>query len=231
MSKRKKYLLDTNTFRYAVDADWNKPENFRHWVNRWIRINADSCYLPSVAVQEIIYGMRRKKLGDRRMKVINRWIQRIPKLDFDEKAAQIAGEIQSELEFKGKKLGEKDIQIAAIAIRYNLILVSHDQDFRYVSDLDIEDWTQLPVSVEMFFRKFIPKLIQPLITISALLIGLLVFFSTVPNTKLFDVGAWLFGYLLNMVQVSGLVGLGIGLIQIGAIQLCIVLQRNRIFLK
>jgi predicted nucleic acid-binding protein len=47
-----------------------------------------------------------------------------------------------ELKKKGKPIQTNDIWIAAIAKVHDLILITNDSGFRYISDLEIEDWTK-----------------------------------------------------------------------------------------
>lgn len=62
-------------------------------------------------------------------------------LPFDDKAAEIFGHIRATLEKAGTPIGPYDMQIAAIAIANNLILVSHNvREFQRVPGLRVEDW-------------------------------------------------------------------------------------------
>ena len=62
-------------------------------------------------------------------------------LPFDDAAATIFGEIRSSLAAKGTPIGPYDLQIAAIALANNLILVTHNtREFSRIADLKLEDW-------------------------------------------------------------------------------------------
>ncbi len=62
-------------------------------------------------------------------------------LPFDDTAAEEAARIKAHLFAVGMPIGPYDIQIAAIALANNLILVTHDtSEFARVPGLQIEDW-------------------------------------------------------------------------------------------
>jgi hypothetical protein len=61
--------------------------------------------------------------------------------DFDDLAAMIYGEIRASLAALGTPIGSNDLQIAAITLAHNLILVTHNTgEFKRVVGLTIEDW-------------------------------------------------------------------------------------------
>lgn len=64
-------------------------------------------------------------------------------LPFDDNAALIYGEIRAQLRALGTPIGPNDLQIAAIALANNLILVTHNlREFSRVNGLPIEDWEE-----------------------------------------------------------------------------------------
>ncbi len=64
-------------------------------------------------------------------------------LFFDDVAATIYGRIRAELAASGTPIGPYDLQIAAIAMANNLILVTHNtKEFSRVNRLQIEDWEE-----------------------------------------------------------------------------------------
>jgi len=55
--------------------------------------------------------------------------------------AMIYGEIRASLAALGTPIGSNDLQIAAITLAHNLILVTHNTgEFKRVVGLTIEDW-------------------------------------------------------------------------------------------
>jgi tRNA(fMet)-specific endonuclease VapC len=62
-------------------------------------------------------------------------------LPFDDKAAEIYGQIRNRLEQAGTPIGSNDLTIASIAIANNVILVTHNTgEFGRVDNLHLEDW-------------------------------------------------------------------------------------------
>jgi tRNA(fMet)-specific endonuclease VapC len=62
-------------------------------------------------------------------------------LDFDSRAARLAGEIRAMLEGRGEPIGQNDLKIAAIAMVNGCTLVTHNvREFSRVRGLEWEDW-------------------------------------------------------------------------------------------
>jgi tRNA(fMet)-specific endonuclease VapC len=60
---------------------------------------------------------------------------------FDDEAALFFGEIRADFAKKGIPIGGYDLQIAAIALANDLILVTHHtNEFGRINGLKIEDW-------------------------------------------------------------------------------------------
>lgn len=58
----------------------------------------------------------------------------------DEADAVAAAQLQARLRKRGRQLGMADAMIATTALRYNLVLLTTDQDFSAVPDLKCENW-------------------------------------------------------------------------------------------
>lgn len=62
-------------------------------------------------------------------------------MPFDDAAALAFGKIRADLAAMGTPIGPYDLQIAAIALANNLILVTHNtREFSRIADLKIENW-------------------------------------------------------------------------------------------
>lgn len=62
-------------------------------------------------------------------------------LPFDIDAAKIAGQHGARLASLGMSIGSHDLQIAAVALSYDLTLVTHNlREFSRIEGLGIEDW-------------------------------------------------------------------------------------------
>ena len=64
-------------------------------------------------------------------------------LSFDEMAARRCGHLKAALEEQGEPLDDLDLQIASIALVYDLPLATNNtKHFKRVKDLRIENWIQ-----------------------------------------------------------------------------------------
>lgn len=62
-------------------------------------------------------------------------------LDFDVRAAYIAGQIRADLEKRGTPLSWPDIQIRSIAVSHRLTLITgNDDHFARIPSLSVENW-------------------------------------------------------------------------------------------
>ena len=132
------YLLDTNvcirllnntsptvTVRLAAQ----QPENI---------------YLSTVVQMELVYGAYRSANLERNLALLERFFSQFSILLLDEQAARVAGQVRAQLAALGTPIGPYDVQIAAIALVNNLILVTHNTgEFNRVSGLQIEDWEEV----------------------------------------------------------------------------------------
>ncbi len=57
------------------------------------------------------------------------FLEKVPKLNFDEKSAKLAGKIYRELRRDGRVPKVKDLLISSSAIAHNKLLITTDKDF------------------------------------------------------------------------------------------------------
>jgi len=94
---------------------------------------------------EILYGLERMPRGRRRHNLeakITSLFAAIPCEPILERVGDQYARIKREAERKGTPLDENDLWIAAATISIGATLVTTDRDFRRVSGLKVEDWTQ-----------------------------------------------------------------------------------------
>lgn len=95
----------------------------------------------SVVKAELFYGANRSNNPQRTLALQQKFLNNFVSLPFNDAAAIIFGEIRSSLSAKGTPIGPYDLQIAAIALANNLILVTHNtREFSRIADLRLEDW-------------------------------------------------------------------------------------------
>jgi tRNA(fMet)-specific endonuclease VapC len=97
--------------------------------------------LCSVVVAESFYGAFKSPNPPANLAVARQFISPLRSLPFDDKAAEVYGQIRSDLERQGRAIGPNDTMIAAIAISNGLTLVTHNtSEFSRVPGLRLADW-------------------------------------------------------------------------------------------
>lgn len=229
LSKRIRYLLDTNMVSFAVNADWNKPESYPHWVSRRIRANVTYCYLPVIATQELLYGINHKPVKAQRIAKTNQWIKKLKQLDFDPEAAKIAAQVKADLARQGTIIEDADIQIAAIALRDGLILVTDNvRHFGRIPSLKIENWRDTPMSVEEFFQSIISSVLRPLIRIVALIGVIFCLWLTTQVDRPITALDWWLRFGAVVIVMALILGGTLRLCQRGLVILFLILQRKHL---
>jgi tRNA(fMet)-specific endonuclease VapC len=129
------YLLDTNAcIVYLNGRNLNLKSR--------IKPNLDSDIAVCSPVKaELFYGARKSNNPSRNLALQRKFLSRFVSLPFDDKAAEIFGVIRAQLNKLGTPIGPFDLQIAAIALANDLILVTHNvNEFSRVQGLNLEDW-------------------------------------------------------------------------------------------
>jgi len=130
-----KYLLDTNVCIRYLNGQSDKIRQ------KLSMRNQEEIALCSVVKAELIYGVQKSGNPAKNMQKLSLFVEPFISLPFDDKSAQIYGQIRSKLEQRGTPIGPNDLMIAAIAISNDMILVTHNiLEFGKVDDLYIEDW-------------------------------------------------------------------------------------------
>lgn len=129
------YLLDTNTCIVYL-----KGKNI-HLKQKLDTIPISEIAVCSVVKGELFYGSVRSANPERNFALQQEFVSQFVSLPFDDQSALIFGQIRANLATKGTPIGAYDLQIAAIAIANNLILVTHNtKEFSRIPELQIEDW-------------------------------------------------------------------------------------------
>ncbi len=94
-----------------------------------------------IVQMELYYGAYRSSRQENNLTLLRDFFNEFISLPFDGRAAQICGQLRAQLAALGTPIGPYDLQIAAIALANNLILVTHNtREFSRVDGLQIEDW-------------------------------------------------------------------------------------------
>ncbi|MDB9473536.1 type II toxin-antitoxin system tRNA(fMet)-specific endonuclease VapC [Dolichospermum circinale] len=129
------YLLDTNTCIIYL-----KGKNI-HLKEKLDSISISEIAVCSIVKSELFYGAMRSAKPDSNLKLQQGFLDKFVSLPFNDEAAIIFGNIRAELTSKGTPIGGYDLQIAAIALANNLILVTHNtREFSRIPELQLQDW-------------------------------------------------------------------------------------------
>lgn len=126
-----KYLLDTN----IVIALFGEDEKVLKKIKE-----AQEIYHPAIAIGELYYGAFHSSRMFENLSTIDEYRNDVAILSSDDHTARFYGEIKAGLKKKGKPIPENDIWISAIAIQYDLTLVTRDKHFETIDGLKIERW-------------------------------------------------------------------------------------------
>ena len=109
--------------------------------DRLRRHRPEQVVMCSVVKAELFAGALRSTHPERTLARQQAFLSRFVSLPFDDRAAEECGLIRARLEAAGIPIGPYDLQIAAIAVSNNLILVTHNtREFGRIERLEIEDW-------------------------------------------------------------------------------------------
>jgi tRNA(fMet)-specific endonuclease VapC len=129
------YLLDTN-----VCIVYLKGQN-SHLKQKLDNILLSEIAVCSVVKGELFYGSLRSANPERNLRLQQEFLSQFLSLPFDDQSAVVFGEIRAQLAAKGTPIGAYDLQVAAIALANNLILVTHNtKEFSRIPQLQLEDW-------------------------------------------------------------------------------------------
>jgi tRNA(fMet)-specific endonuclease VapC len=130
-----KYSLDTNTCIRYINGRAPKVRE------KIPTVPARDIVVCSVVRGELAYGTAKSQTPQRSAEKQLEFLEPYASLPYDDLAAQMFGQIRAYLEKQGTPIGPYDLQIAAIALVHDLILVTHNiAEFSRVPDLRIEDW-------------------------------------------------------------------------------------------
>jgi tRNA(fMet)-specific endonuclease VapC len=129
------YLLDTNVCIIYLNRRNSRVQQHLEL------LSPGDIAVCSVVKAELFYGAMRSSNPTRTLALQEAFLSQFVSLPFDDAAANAFGRVRAQLAALGTPIGPYDLQIAAIALANNLILVTHNVDeFRRVQGLQIEDW-------------------------------------------------------------------------------------------
>jgi len=130
-------MLDTDTCIYTIKR---KPPQVLH---RLENMALGSLAMSAITFAELMNGAKKSLQVEANLKRLNELSKIIAVLPFDEKAAEIYGDVRSELEKAGTPIGANDMLIAAHSLSLDLILVTNNErEFVRVQGLKVENWVK-----------------------------------------------------------------------------------------
>lgn len=137
------YLVDTNVLSETL-----KPRPNPRVTTWFAEQNPEDLFLSSISLGELVRGAYRMKEKSKRERLA-RWVEddliaqfqgRI--LPFDQDAAVFWGKIMGDSDKAGRPKSMADVQIAAVARRYGLTLVTRStKDFQDMGVMLVNPWT------------------------------------------------------------------------------------------
>ena len=126
-----KFLLDTN-----IITAWLKGESkIADKIDK-----AEEIHIPIIVLGELYYGALYSTQKQKNLNNIKSITNHYNVLQIDEATTVAYGNIKTALRKKGKPVPENDIWIAAIAKRFNLIVVSRDKHFKEIEEILLKSW-------------------------------------------------------------------------------------------
>lgn len=114
------YLLDTNVCIRLLNGTSISVQQ------RLAATRRSDVAVCSVVKAELFYGAMRSRNPSQTLTRYQEFLEPFVSLPFDDEAAIAYGQIRADLATKGTPIGPNDLQIAAIALTHNLILITHN---------------------------------------------------------------------------------------------------------
>lgn len=125
------FILDTN----IVIAFFGNDENVVKEI-----ADAGEIYLPVIAAGELFYGASNSGKPEKNCQKINEFLKEVNVLKRDHETGRFYGIVKMELKTKGRPIPENDIWIIALALQYQMPVVSRDKHFENIENLQLIRW-------------------------------------------------------------------------------------------
>ena len=131
-----RYMLDTNTVSHLLKEH---PAVIRQVV---VTPMAALC-ISVITEAELLFGLARRPDAKRLRRAVSEFLRRVDVLPWDSAVAEHYGIVRAGMERHGMILAPLDLLIAAHALSIGAVLVTNDRAFSQVTDLHVENWTDL----------------------------------------------------------------------------------------
>jgi tRNA(fMet)-specific endonuclease VapC len=131
----KRYMLDTNTVSHII-------KSHSAAIQHLVTVPMASLCMSAITEAELLFGLAKRPEAKRLHLAVRELLRRVDVLPWETAIASSYGVLRADMERQGKILASLDLLIAAHALSLGLILVTSDQAFGQVADLQLEDWTK-----------------------------------------------------------------------------------------
>ena len=122
------YIVDTNVISKLLRADKRAIELFD---------NAENIKIPIIVAGELFYGAENSSKKQENLDIFSDFLSQYEIIEIDLAIAKTYGEIKAQLKNDGFTIPENDIWIAATAKNYECTLISFDNHFSQVNNLQV----------------------------------------------------------------------------------------------
>jgi tRNA(fMet)-specific endonuclease VapC len=129
-------MLDTNISSFIIKGS---PTIVR---DRLRSVPISQICISVITQAELLFGVAKEPRASALEASVQKFLQHVDVLPWDEDAARQYADVRSRLERAGKPLGSLDMLIAAHALASNAVLVTNDRAFKNVKHMTIQDWTK-----------------------------------------------------------------------------------------
>ena len=131
------YVFDTDTVSAVL-----RPRPDLAVARRLATVPAAEQFTSAITLAELLFGALRKGRHDL-LERIPALADTVPVLPLYEASAHAYAQVRTELERRGTPRAEPDPRIAAIALAFDLVLVTgNERHFRRVPNLQVENWLE-----------------------------------------------------------------------------------------
>ena len=132
-----KYMPDTNVWIKYL----NRPDS--PVKQKIFSLSPSDILFCSVVKSELYFGAYKSNKKEANLVLLAELFSQFDSLAFDDYAADIYGQIRTDLSTKGTPIGPNDLMIASIAVANNVIMVTHNlREFSRVPGLRLMDWEE-----------------------------------------------------------------------------------------
>jgi len=129
------YILDTNHLSPIVTIDHPLRDKLVQCIRQ-----KEEFTIPTPVLTEFLYGIQVLPRAKQNMEEWEKFSETFYYREVDRDDAEQAALLQVSLRRRGWQLNTVDALIAAIALRYDLILLTADKDLSAISELKQENW-------------------------------------------------------------------------------------------